>query len=114
MPGSCCYPKAARLRRRAEYLALQRRGRRRQTPNFLLASAVNPHGTAARIGITVSAKVGNAVVRNRVKRAVREIFRAVRPSLEPTLEVVVIARPSAAGLRHPAIANELRGALLGG
>lgn len=52
-----------------------------------------------RLGITVSRRVGNAVVRNRVKRHVREWFRRARPGLQPDLDVVVIARREAATLR---------------
>ena len=44
-----------------------------------------------RLGITVSRKVGNAVTRNRVKRQVREWFRASRSGIEPGSEVVVIS-----------------------
>ena len=48
----------------------------------------------ARIGITVSSKIANAVGRNRVKRWVREAFRAVRAEL-PAVDLVVIARRGA-------------------
>ncbi len=51
-----------------------------------------------RIGITASRKVGNAVVRNRVKRGVREWFRRGRGALPADVDVVVIARRDAAGL----------------
>lgn len=46
----------------------------------------------ARLGITVSRKVGNAVVRNRFKRRTREWFRSQRSLLNPELDLVVIAR----------------------
>ncbi len=48
----------------------------------------------ARLGVTVSTRVGNAVVRNRVKRWVREAWRARSAEL-PSMDVVVIARSSA-------------------
>jgi ribonuclease P protein component len=46
----------------------------------------------------VSRKVGGAVVRNRVKRRVREWFRQARRDLAPDLDLVVVARRAAAGL----------------
>jgi ribonuclease P protein component len=59
------------------------------------------------LGITVSSKVGNAVVRNRIKRQVREIFRRRRAVLRPGTDILVIARKSAAALAGTSIAGEL-------
>ncbi len=51
-----------------------------------------------RIGITASRKVGGAVVRNRIKRGVRDWFRRSRDELPGGVDVVVIARRPAARL----------------
>ena len=60
----------------------------------------------ARVGLTVSRKVGNAVTRNRVKRWLREALRALTlPSL--SVDVVVVARPQAATAGLSALAAEL-------
>lgn len=65
----------------------------------------------SRLGITVSRRVGNAVVRNRVKRRVRECFRlALRSMLPAGTGMVVIARPGAGALDTPTINAELRAA----
>ena len=48
------------------------------------------------MGLTVSRKVGNAVTRNRVKRWLREVWRHHRDALPDSVDVVLIARPSAA------------------
>ena len=55
-------------------------------------------GQRRRLGITTSRKVGNAVVRNRVKRRVREWFRRSRFSIAAGSELLVIARPAATDL----------------
>ncbi len=55
-------------------------------------------GQRRRLGITTSRKVGNAVVRNRVKRRVREWFRRSRSSIAAGSELLVIARPAATDL----------------
>lgn len=86
-------PKAARLRRRREFVEVQQRGRRLYSGEVLVL-ALETGAARPRIGITVSSKVGNAVERNRVKRWVREAWRAARAELPP-VDLVVIARPSA-------------------
>ena len=102
-------PKAARVRSRAEYLAIQNGGKRLGTRHFLVVH--RPSQTAAaRIGITVTKKIGGAVTRNRVKRAVRETFRRARRGL-PTLDFVVIARHGSGSLGASEVASELVPAL---
>jgi ribonuclease P protein component len=59
-----------------------------------------------RIGLTVSRKVGNAVVRNRVKRWLREAVRTQRSGLPP-VDVVWIARPSAASAGSAALQSQV-------
>jgi ribonuclease P protein component len=86
-------PKAARLRRRREYLAVQERGARLYAGEVLVL-VKGTGAERARIGITVSSKVANAVERNRVKRWVREAFRQLQDELPP-VDLVVIARQGA-------------------
>lgn len=61
-----------------------------------------------RLGVTVSRRVGGAVVRNRVKRRIRVWFRHAREKLAPGLDLVVIARRAAAELDSSAMEAELR------
>ncbi|HEX9051843.1 MAG TPA: ribonuclease P protein component [Anaeromyxobacter sp.] len=89
-------PKAARLRRRREFLQVQQRGRRLYAGEVLVL-ALAASGSGPRIGITVSSKVANAVGRNRVKRWVREAFRAIRSDL-PAVDLVVVARRGATAM----------------
>jgi ribonuclease P protein component len=85
--------RAARLRRRREFLLVQQRGRRVHSGEVIVL-ALDTGGTRPRIGITVSSKIANAVGRNRVKRWVREAFRAVQADL-PAVDLVVVARRGA-------------------
>ncbi len=87
------FGKAARILRRREFLAVQQRGER-LFAGKLVVLALQAGGSAPRIGITVSGKVANAVIRNRIKRQVREAFRAVAADLPP-VDLVVIARSGA-------------------
>ncbi len=99
---------AERLRRRTEFLKCYRLGRRRQGRLAILYSRTNELAHP-RLGITASRKVGGAVMRNRLKRRVREIYRRweERASLPPR-DLVVHLQPPAA----KAPAAELRRELL--
>ena len=105
------FQQADRLRRSVEFQQVVRRGRRAAGTAFVVV--VSERGSApsqalgSRLGITVSRKVGRAVVRNRVKRQVREWFRVRRQSLGTGLDWVVIGRSAAAGLGREAIEEEL-------
>ncbi len=68
----------ATLRRRADFLAANR-GLRIARPGFVLLSRANG-GQGQRFGITVTKRIGNAVVRNRMKRRFRELLREVLPA----------------------------------
>ena len=65
-------------------------------PHPLLVVRVAPNALGyARVGITVSSRVGKAVVRNRVKRRVREVFAARMSSLAG-YDLLIVARPASA------------------
>lgn len=85
-----------RVRRHSDYQRIQGGGRRLLTPHFVFVLASRPAGVAPehgpRLGIAVSRKIGNSVIRNRVKRLVREAFRAMRAQFGDRIDVVVIAR----------------------
>jgi ribonuclease P protein component len=66
----------------------------------------DPH--SPRFGVSVSAKVGNAVVRNRIRRQVKEFFRINPPLLKPDCDYVVVARAEAAGATFALLSRELR------
>ena len=60
----------------------------------------------ARVGIVTSRRVGSAVVRNRVRRKLREVFRVMRPQLLPGLWLVIVAKPPAAAATMAALSGE--------
>lgn len=76
------------------------------------ASADPDRPAAIRVGFTVSRKVGNAVVRNRVRRRLREIARQVIPAeARPGLDYVLIGRQAALTRDFAALRRELQEAL---
>jgi ribonuclease P protein component len=100
------FPKSARLRKRPEFLKLSRTGRKIHSTHFVIVSGRNDCGET-RLGVTVSGKVGNAVVRNRIKRVLREFFRRRRQELGAGLDFLVIAKKNAADISSRHIAEEM-------
>jgi ribonuclease P protein component len=101
-----------RLRRRAEFQRVSR-GLRRTADAFTLQAArregrgEGPHG--ARVGITVTRKIGNAVVRNRIRRRLKGALRAARPlEAEADHDYVLVARREALGRSFAALVEDLR------
>lgn len=87
-----------------------RHGRRSAAAHFVVLVAASPaetRGKRPRLGLTVGRRVGNAVVRNRVKRRVREWFRASRSGLAPSADLVVIGRRGAGALSGREVAEAL-------
>jgi ribonuclease P protein component len=108
--GEQTFPKAKRIRKRGEYLKLQQVGRRRAGTRFVVITAPS-RSRVSRVGITASRRVGGAVVRNRVKRLVREFFRKHHDQIQPPRDVLVIVRPGAAAAEYVEVKRELSAAL---
>lgn len=106
--GRQTFPRVRRVRKRPEYLAIQGGGRRLSGDHYMLfARRADDPARGARWGVTVSRKVGGAVLRNKVKRWVRETCRRMQADLPTGLDLVIVARPSAARSGYEPTAAEL-------
>jgi len=85
---------------------VQRRGRRLDG-NMLLLFVARDRARGQRFGFTVSRKVGKAVIRNRVRRRLRELVRTHSDTFPRGFHYVVIARPGAAEADFPALKDDL-------
>jgi ribonuclease P protein component len=91
-----------RLSRSRDFDAVYRRGRSASTRFLVLYWFPRPEPDAAdepRLGLAVPKSVGNAVVRNRVKRQLRETWAELSDRVRPGHDYVLVARP---GLAEPA------------
>ena len=101
------------LKKRAEFLAAAR-ARRQATASFLLQARPRGDGGELRVGFTCSKKIGNAVTRNRAKRRLRAVARAVLPvDGRPGWDYVLVGKPEATVTRDFAdLLSDLRRALV--
>jgi len=90
------FPREVRITRGWEYAQIKERGTAHRGRIVVLSFLHVPSENPPRIGIIVSKRVGGAVVRNLVRRRLRNICRKERAHLLEGIQLVVIARPSAA------------------
>ena len=93
--------KEMRLRRRADFVTVQTEGAKLHGRHVLaLARKRSDPAAIGRLGITVTKKVGNAVVRNRIKRLLREWLR-LHGWVPPGWDIVLVAKDTASRQLHP-------------
>lgn len=100
------------MRKRGDFLAA-RDGRKTGTRAFLLVRHPrNDASSSVRVGLTVTKKIGSAVLRNRIKRRLRAACRAVLPlHAEPGCDYVLVARGAAATIDFEPLCEEFAQAL---
>jgi len=112
---SLTFRRAVRLRSRGEFDLVQRNGRRVSSRCLTLVGRPNAL-TCDRLGIIASRRIGGAVIRNRAKRRLREVFRQQQPDLagargERTLDLVAIARRDLVEVPLAVVESEFTAAL---
>ena len=102
-----------RLKRRADFLQVAGLGRKAPMPGLVLQALPRGDGAPARLGFTVTRKVGNAVVRNRCKRRLREAARITLPLYgRAGCDYVFVARGGTARREWLALVDDMKSALL--
>ena len=100
---------AERLKRRAEFLWVASKGRRASVHGMALQAFSRDDEEPVRIGFTVTKKVGNAVIRNRTKRRLREVARLLlREAPIHGFDLVLIGRDATRLRPFTMLMNDLR------
>ena len=95
------------LKRNKQFRQVYRKGKSVACRELVLIYAKN-RSDMVHVGFSVSKKLGNSVVRNRVKRRLREAFRPNLPLLLPGFDLIVIARDAARDAPFSSLADSLR------
>ena len=83
------------VKENGDFRRIYRKGRSAVSGGVVVYCLKNRKGMS-RLGITVSTKLGHAVVRNRVRRRIREIFRLSQGKMKQGYDIIVVARTRAA------------------
>jgi len=101
-----------RLTRRAEFLRAAAKGRKAPMPGLVLQALPREDAGPARLGFTVTKKIGNAVIRNRTRRRLKEAARLVMAARSVSgVDLVLVGRAGTRGRPFAALQEDLRRAL---
>ena len=101
------FRKHERIRHRSEFMRVYEHGKEIRSTSFVLHLLPNHQQHYRRLGITASKKIGNAVIRNRCKRLVRELFRRNKEKFPPGADVVIVVTRNMVGKRYAELEDEL-------
>ena len=85
------FGKRERLAKRSQFEQVMNQGQKRRVGTFCTIFFLPNDLNKKRLGIIASKKIGNAVIRNRAKRKIREVFRHIKDRIEPAMDIVVIS-----------------------
>jgi ribonuclease P protein component len=112
MPTRAMLAEPGRLTRRPEFLRVAAKGRKAPMPGLVLQALKRGDDAPARLGFTVTKKVGNAVIRNRTRRRLKEAARLLlREQPLAGADLVLIGRDATRSRDFAALREDLRRAL---
>jgi ribonuclease P protein component len=100
------YQKPERVTNRSRYKVIYEQGVWRSSQHFTIVTCVNTQGIK-RLGITATKKTGNAAIRNRIKRLIREFFRLNKSLFPDERDVVIMAKRNMPPLTYQETCIEL-------
>jgi ribonuclease P protein component len=100
------YPRGARLVRKADFDAVYRHGKRRASSHFTVFLKANDL-PESRFGFSIKRALGGAVVRNRIRRRIREAVRLHREEISAGWDFVIHPKPNVASAAFAVLENDL-------
>lgn len=101
------FSKDFRVSRQNDFASVFKKGCRSKTPHFRFYFLTDRENDSARLGLILSRRVGNAVVRNWIKRRLREVFRLQRRDIKPGTDILVRVNPQAGKISYETIRHEI-------
>src|SRR4051812_36528850 len=106
-PKPLKFPRSMRLRQGRDFSRLRQEGQRIVTGCLIANWRRLPAGSSLRLGVITSRRIGNAVVRSRARRLLREAFRIHQHDLTEPVDLVLIARASISEKRLAGVEKDL-------
>jgi ribonuclease P protein component len=95
-----------RIKQGRDFSRLRQEGRRLTNGCLIANWSKRPAGSPPRLGVVTSGKIGGAVIRNRARRLLRQVFRTHQHDLTAPVDLVLVARPSIAGKKLADVEND--------
>jgi ribonuclease P protein component len=105
-PRGATFPREARLVRKAEFDAVYRAGKRRSSSHFTVFFRANEQ-PQSRFGFSIKKTLGGAVVRNRIRRRLREMVRCHRLEIPAGWDIVIHPKSTVASAKFLALTEDL-------
>lgn len=110
-PGRLVLPRSRRIKQGRDFLRAKTQGRRLTQGCLIMNWFLLPPGALSRVGVITTRRLGNAPVRTRARRLLREAFRLRQRDLAQPVDIVLVARPSIVGRKLQEVAKDLQAAL---
>jgi len=105
-PQRLRFRRSARIKQGRDFARVRQEGERLVTGCLIANWRKLPSGSASRLGVITAGKIGNAVVRTRARRLLRESFRLHQNELAQPLDLVLVVRQSIVGKDFAAVEKD--------
>jgi ribonuclease P protein component len=104
--GSLALPRARRIKQGRDFARARAQGRRLVQGCLIMNWIVLPPGSASRVGVITTRRLGHSPIRSRARRLLREAFRLLQHGLKEPADIVLIARPSIVGRKFQQVERD--------